>query len=95
MPLKPEAEPSDPGMELTNGVLPALDKAIEMGIADPDRLGLIGHSFGGYGAYGLITQTDRFRAAVALAGIADLVSVYGRFDARFRSTRTRRSTWSR
>ena len=49
MPLKPEAEPSDPYMELTKGVLPAVDKVIEMGIADPDRLGLMGQSYGGYG----------------------------------------------
>jgi len=55
-----------------------------MGIADPDRLGLMGHSYGGYGTYALITQTQRFRAAVALAGIADLVSLYGQFDARLR-----------
>lgn len=84
MPLKPDGEPSDPCLELTNGVLPALDEAIEMGIADPDRLGLIGQSYGGYGAYGLITQTPRFQAAIALAGIADLVSLYGQFDPRMR-----------
>ncbi len=35
-------------------------------------------------AYGLITQTRRFRAAVALEGLADLVSLYGQFDARLR-----------
>ena len=84
MPLKPEHEPSDPYMELTNGVLPAVDKAIELGIADRDRLGLIGQSYGGYGTYGLITQTSRFQAAVALAGFADLVSLYGQFDPRDR-----------
>jgi len=84
MPLKPEDEPSDPYLELTKGVLPAVDEAIDMGIADPDRLGVMGQSYGGYGTYGLITQTPRFRAAVALAGFADLVSIYGQFDPRFR-----------
>ena len=84
MPLSPAGEPSDPYLDLANGVLPAVDAAIEMGIADPDRVGLMGHSYGGYGTYALITQTQRFRAAVALAGIADLVSLYGQFDARFR-----------
>ncbi len=84
MPLKPKDESSDPYLELTKGVLPAVDEAIDMGIADPDRLGLMGQSYGGYGTYGLITQTPRFRAAVALAGFADLVSLYGQFDARFR-----------
>lgn len=84
MPLSPEGEPGDPFLDIANGVLPAVDAAIEMGIADPDRLGLMGHSYGGYGTYALITQTHRFRAAVALAGIADLVSLYGQFDARLR-----------
>ncbi len=87
MPLKPETEPSDPYMELTKGVLPAVDRAIELEIADPARLGVMGQSFGGYGTYGLITQTHRFHAAVALAGPADLVSLYGQFDPRFRYER--------
>jgi len=84
MPLKPEGVASDPSLELTNGVLPALDRAIELGVADPARLGLMGQSFGGYAAYALIAQTTRFRAAVALAGFANLSSLYGQFDARFR-----------
>lgn len=84
MPLGPEGEPGDPSLDMANGLGPAVDAAIEMGFADPDRLGLIGHSYGGYGTYALITQTQRFRAAVALAGIAELVSLYGQLDARFR-----------
>ncbi len=84
MPLEPEAEASDPYLELTKGVLPALDRAVELGFADPARLGVMGQSYGGYATYGLIAQTRRFRAAVALAGLADLVSLYGQFDARQR-----------
>jgi dipeptidyl aminopeptidase/acylaminoacyl peptidase len=84
MPLKPETVPSDPYLELTNGVLPAVDKAIELGISDPRRLALMGQSFGGYSVYGLVTQTSRFQAAVALAGFCNLVSVYGAIDPRFR-----------
>jgi dipeptidyl aminopeptidase/acylaminoacyl peptidase len=84
MPLKPEGEASDPYLELTKGVLPAVDKAIELGVADPDRLGVMGQSNGGYGTYGLITQTNRFNAAIALAGAADLTSLYGQFDPRDR-----------
>jgi Dipeptidyl aminopeptidases/acylaminoacyl-peptidases len=84
MPLPPEGTASDPLLELTKSVLPAIDRAIADGIADPQRVGLIGHSYGGYGAYGLITQTTRFKAAIAAAGISDLVSIYGQFDPRSR-----------
>jgi dipeptidyl aminopeptidase/acylaminoacyl peptidase len=84
MPLEPVGEASDPYLDLTKGVLPAVDKAIDLGIADPKRLGIIGHSYGGYSTYGLITQTSRFQAAVSLAGLSDLVSFYGQFDPRFR-----------
>jgi dipeptidyl aminopeptidase/acylaminoacyl peptidase len=84
MPLQPEGDASDPYLELTKGVLPAVDKAIELGVADPERLGVIGQSNGGYGTYGLITQTHRFNAAVVLAGAADLIAFYGQFDPRFR-----------
>jgi dipeptidyl aminopeptidase/acylaminoacyl peptidase len=89
MPLQPEPDGkrrlgSDPFMELTKGVLPAVDKAIDLGIADPKRLAVFGQSYGGYSTYGLVTQTNRFQAAIALAGLSDLVSLYGIFDARDR-----------
>jgi dipeptidyl aminopeptidase/acylaminoacyl peptidase len=85
LPSMPGAEGSplrDPYDELAKQVLPAVDKAIELGIADPKRLGLMGHSFGGYAVYGLVTQTTRFQAAVARAGISDLVSNYGQLNPR-------------
>jgi dipeptidyl aminopeptidase/acylaminoacyl peptidase len=55
----------------------ALDAVVSMGIADPDRLGVMGHSYGGYSTIALVTQTQRFKAAVMSSGIADLVSMYG------------------
>jgi dipeptidyl aminopeptidase/acylaminoacyl peptidase len=84
MPLKPEGDVDDPLLRLTNGVLPAVDKAIDLGIADPDRIFVMGQSFGGFATYGLITQTNRFKAAVALAGLTNLTSLYGEFGARNR-----------
>ena len=84
MPLKPESVASDPYMDLTKGVLPAVDKAVELGIADGKRLGLIGQSYGGFSTYGLVTQTTRFQAAVSLAGLSDLTALYSQFDARYR-----------
>jgi dipeptidyl aminopeptidase/acylaminoacyl peptidase len=67
--------------DLARGVLPAVDRLVALGIADPARLGLLGQSFGGYGVYGLVTQTNRFRAAVALAGITDFTGFYTQFAA--------------
>jgi dipeptidyl aminopeptidase/acylaminoacyl peptidase len=84
IPLDPEGQASDPYSKLPNGVLPAIDKVIELGIVDEKRLGLIGHSYGGYSVYGLVTQTQRFHAAVAMSGFTDLISSYGTFDARCR-----------
>ncbi len=86
MPLKPEGDVEDPMLRLPEGVLPALDKAIELGIGDPDRLFVMGQSFGGFSTYGLVTQTHRFKAAAALAGLSDFISLYGQFDARERYT---------
>ncbi len=84
IPLPPMGVQSDPMLELDKGVKPAVDKVVEMGIADPDRTGLVGFSYGGYGVYGLVTQTQRFKAAVAVVGATDLLSDYGRLDPRHR-----------
>lgn len=43
---------------------------------DLDRVGLIGHSYGGYGALLAAAQSDRFRAVIAAAGYADLSRAY-------------------
>ena len=83
-PIESGSKKENPYQELSKGVLPAVDHLIEVGIADEDRLGLIGHSYGGYSVYGLITQTDRFKAAVASAASSNLVSKYGTFDVRTR-----------
>ncbi len=86
IPLGPYGEPSDPLLDIAKGVLPAVDKAIDLGIADPNRLGVMGQSFGGFTTYSLITQTTRFKAAVAMAGMVDMATAYGTFDARLRYT---------
>jgi dipeptidyl aminopeptidase/acylaminoacyl peptidase len=53
---------------------------VERGIADRDRLGIGGWSWGGYLTAWTITQTDIFRAAVMGAGLANLVSDHGQGD---------------
>jgi dipeptidyl aminopeptidase/acylaminoacyl peptidase len=74
----------DPYLELGKGVFPAVDKVVEMGIADPKRLVVLGHSYGGYSTMGLIEQTNRFKAAIAVSGLADLVSLYGGLNGVYR-----------
>jgi dipeptidyl aminopeptidase/acylaminoacyl peptidase len=57
-----------------------VDMLVASGLADPERLGIMGWSFGGHHTYWGITQTDRFRAASAGAGANDLVSMYSQTD---------------
>jgi len=57
-----------------------VDAMIEAGIADPNRLGLMGWSYGGHQTFWGITHTDRFAAASAGAGATDLVSMYSQTD---------------
>ncbi len=58
------------------GVTAAVNRAVEMGIADPELLGLQGTSYGGYATNLLITQTKRFKAAINISGKVDMVSFY-------------------
>ena len=66
-----------PMQDLAKSVLPAINKVIELGIANPDQVGVFGHSYGGYGVLALIVQTNRFRAAVCYSGYGDELSHYG------------------
>lgn len=66
-----------PMLDLAKTILPGVNKIIEMGIADPDRLGVMGHSYGGYTTLCLLVQTTRFKAAVMSAGTGDLIASYG------------------
>ena len=66
--------------DVARTLLPAVDKVIDMGIADPERLGIIGHSHGGMNSLALIVQTTRFKAAVCYAGSGNLISMYGQMD---------------
>lgn len=69
-----------PMQDLLKTVMPAVDRAVDLGIADPEKLGVMGHSYGGYSTLSLIVQTTRFRAAVDSAGPGDLISAYGEMD---------------
>lgn len=67
------------GGEFTD-LMAGVDKLIELGVADPDRLGIGGWSWGGYLSAWTVTQTDRFKAAVVGAGVTDLFSDQGQND---------------
>ncbi len=69
-----------PMADLAKTVLPGVNRVIEMGIADPERLGIMGHSNGGYSTLALIVQTSRFKAAVEMDGFGDLAAMYGEMD---------------
>ncbi|MEG1026455.1 MAG: prolyl oligopeptidase family serine peptidase [Flavobacterium sp.] len=65
-----------PGYSATESVLTAIDSLSNVIPLDKQRLGLIGHSFGGYETNFIITQTDIFKVAVSGAGIFDIVNWY-------------------
>lgn len=69
-------EIGNPGPSATDCVVSATRKVIESESIDSSRIGLIGHSFGGFETDFIITQTNMFAAAVAGAAITDFVSSY-------------------
>ncbi len=66
---------NDPGMSAVWCVLPAIDAAVAAGVVDRSKVGLQGHSWGGYQTAFLITQAD-FAAAVAGAPLTNMISMY-------------------
>jgi dipeptidyl aminopeptidase/acylaminoacyl peptidase len=58
-------------------ILAGIDAAAKVAPIDTARLGLTGGSYGGFMSMWAVTQTNRFKAAVAAAGISDWLSYYG------------------
>ena len=65
-----------PGESAVNCVVPAVEKMIATGMIDPEKIGIMGHSWGAYQTSFIITQTKLFSAAVAGAPLTDMVSMY-------------------
>jgi dipeptidyl aminopeptidase/acylaminoacyl peptidase len=63
-----------------NDLMSGVDTVIARGIADPDRLGVMGWSYGGFMTSWVITHTNRFKAATVGAGVTDLLSFTGTSD---------------
>jgi len=72
-----QANVRDFGYSDWRDILSGVDAVLASAPVDPQRLGLTGWSYGGYMTMWGVTQTNRFRAAVAGAGIADWASYYG------------------
>ena len=66
-----------PGLAATKALVSGVQRLIDLGIADPDAVGLHGHSWSGYQAAFVITQTDLFVAAAAGAPVSNMTSAYG------------------
>jgi dipeptidyl aminopeptidase/acylaminoacyl peptidase len=67
---------NDPGMSAAWALVPAVQAAIKTGVVDPKKVGLHGHSWGGYQTSFTITQTNIFAAAVAGAPLTNMISMY-------------------
>ncbi len=66
-----------PGESCYNAVIPGIEKILEGGYIDKDRIGVQGHSWGGYQIAHLLTKTDIFKCAEAGAPVVNMVSAYG------------------
>jgi dipeptidyl aminopeptidase/acylaminoacyl peptidase len=69
--------PREPGVSVVEAVVPGVKAVIQKGLVDAARVGIVGHSWGGFDTVFLATNTDVFAAAVAGAPITNLVSNYG------------------
>ncbi|HEX3723707.1 MAG TPA: prolyl oligopeptidase family serine peptidase, partial [Nitrolancea sp.] len=72
-----EANQLDMGGSDLQDVLSGVDECVRRGIADPERLAVCGWSYGGYLTAWVVTQTQRFKAAIAGASITNWVSFHG------------------
>jgi len=73
--------------QLTTSAKAAIDKAVELGVTDPKRVGVAGHSYGGFMTANLLAHTDLFRAGIARSG------AYNRTLTPFGFQNERRTLW--
>ena len=69
-------EVGHPGRSSTKTMINAAQKLIDLGIADPDKIGLQGHSWAGYQSAFMVTKTDMFKAVVSGAPVSNMTSAY-------------------
>ena len=66
-----------PGQSAVNAILPGVSHLIDQGFVDKNRIGVQGHSWGGYQVAHLVTKTRIFAAAEAGAPVSNMTSAYG------------------
>ena len=66
-----------PGESAVNAVVPGVTMLVNSGIVQEDKIGVQGHSWGGYQIAHMITETDLFAAAEAGAPVSNMTSAYG------------------
>ena len=66
-----------PGESCYDAVMTSVDSLVKEGFIDENRMGLQGHSWGGYQIAYLLTKTDRFKCAESGAPVVNMVSAYG------------------
>ncbi len=66
----------NPGLDATDALTRGAQHLIDMGIADPKKIAIQGHSWGGYETAFMVTETDMFAAACAGAPVSNMTSAY-------------------
>lgn len=69
-------EMGNPGISAVDCVTAGVNAVLDKGLVDKNKIGLFGHSFGGYETNFIISQTPIFAAAVSGAGISDIIAFY-------------------
>ena len=67
----------EPGPSAANAILPGVEHLVKQGFIDDQRIGMQGHSWGGYQTAYLVTQTDMFACAESGAPVSNMTSAYG------------------
>lgn len=67
----------EPGPSAANAILPGVEHLVEQGFIHKDKIGMQGHSWGGYQTAYLVTQTDMFACAESGAPVSNMTSAYG------------------
>ena len=67
----------EPGPSAANAILPGVESIVAQGFIDKKKIGMQGHSWGGYQTAYLVTQTDMFACAESGAPVSNMTSAYG------------------